>query len=125
MATKQLSFIFLLTFATISCRQGMESKLIGKWQAVSVVSNGKLMDIIPQVIWLELKTDNTYRFQSTPNYTEKGKFSVVKDLLYTQDLLFKDSPQKVVQIIAISSSECQILMKANGIDQIMTMKRVE
>jgi hypothetical protein len=125
MAIKQFSFLLLLAFANVSCRQGMESKLIGKWQAVSVSSNGKLLDIIPQVIWLELRENHTYQFQSTPNYTEKGKFNVVNDLLYTQDLLFKDSPQKVVQIISVSSSECQLLMKANGMHQIMTMKRVE
>jgi hypothetical protein len=125
MATKQIIFFVFLTLATISCQQGMESKLIGKWQALTVVSNGKLMDIMPHVIWLELRKDHTYQFQSTPNYTEKGKFNVVKDLLYTQDLLVPDSPQRVVQLIAINSDECQILMKANGVDQIMTMKRVK
>lgn len=124
MTLKQTSF-FLFVIFTTACRQTMAQRVIGKWQAVAVASNGQPIDIIPEAIILELLPDKTYRFQSTLNYTENGKFSIVNDLLYTQDMQIPDSPQRVVQLLIADDTQCQIRMKANGTEQIITMKRIQ
>jgi hypothetical protein len=110
---KRLSFIFSVTLL-VACGNVQEQKLVGKWQAATILEDGMPMPISPADVGFEFFGNGFYNYRSTLNYKEAGNFSVEGSLLYTLDTLNKASTEKSVQIMELTKDSLFLKMNNEG-----------
>lgn len=122
---KRLSLAFLGIALLVACGNVQEKKLVGKWQAASVMEDGMPMPISPSDIGFEFFENGYYHYRSTLNYKEAGNFSVQGSLLYTLDTLNKASTEKSVQILELTQDSLFLKMNNEGKIQEVRLGRVK
>lgn len=121
---KGLSLI-LLTLMLVGCANVQEQKLVGKWQATSLVEDGMPIPVPPSEVGFEFFPNGYYHFRSTLNYKEAGTFSVANSLLYTLDTLNEASTEKSVQILDLTPDSLFLKMNNEGKERIVKLGRLK
>lgn len=111
---KGLSLILLTLLPIVSCTNVQEQKLVGTWQASSLMEDGMPIPVPPSEVGFEFFKNGDYHFRSTLNYEEAGIFSVKGSLLYTLDTLNEASTEKSVQILSLTKDSLFLKMNADG-----------
>ncbi|MBI1223731.1 MAG: hypothetical protein GC192_00725 [Bacteroidetes bacterium] len=120
---KRLSLILLLGMLA-SCGNVQEQKLVGKWQATSLMEDGMPIPVPPSEVGFEFFKNGYYHFRSTLNYKEAGTFSVSNGLLYTLDTLNEASTEKSVQILDLTKDSLFLKMNNEGKERIVKLGRM-
>ncbi len=84
--------------------------IIGEWQAAKVVEAGDSLAIDPAEIGFIFTADGRYRYRSTLNYREAGRYRVKNRLLFTTDTLQADGKEKAVAIEQLSPDSLTLKM---------------
>lgn len=120
---KGLSLI-LLPLLLVGCGNMQEQKLVGKWQATSMMEDGMPIPVPPSEVGFEFLSNGYYHFRSTLNYKEAGTFSVSNGLLYTLDTLNEASTEKSVQILDLTKDSLFLKMNDEGKERIVKLGRM-
>ena len=80
---KELRLIVLLPLLLVACSNVQEEKLVGKWQATSLMEDEMPIPVLPSEVGFEFFDNGYYHFRSTLNYREAGTFSVRGSLPFT------------------------------------------
>ena len=115
----------LLPILLGACSNIQEKKLLGKWQASSLMEDGMPMPVTPSEVGFEFFEKGYYHFRSTLNYREAGIFSVNGSLLYTMDTINEASTEKSVQILNLTKDSLFLKMNADGKLRIVKLFRLE
>ncbi len=116
-------FSMVLSLIMISCTEYNEDRLIGSWQAVSVLEEGKPLDIETEVIQISFTPDGSYAYQSTLNYRESGSYYLDSKYLFTTDTINQASTEKAVEIIMLTEDSLQLKMMDTGKERLLKMVR--
>lgn len=115
----------ILAMALAACGPYQKKDLIGKWQAVSVLEEGKPLPVNVEEITFAFYPNAGYTFTSTLRYRESGTFSIDGHLLSTLDTLNANAREKVVEIQKASRDSLFFSMKDNGKNRLLVLKRVK
>ncbi|MCF8243702.1 MAG: lipocalin family protein [Saprospiraceae bacterium] len=121
---KGLSLI-LLPLLLVACGNVQEKKLVGKWQAISLIEDGMPIPVPPSEVGFEFSPQGYYNFRSTLNYKEAGTFYVSGSLLFTMDTLNEASTEKSVQILDLTKDSLFIRMNDEGRQRIVKLGRLQ
>ena len=119
------SILSLLAMAVLACGPYQKKDLIGKWQGVSVLEEGKPLDLDAGEITFAFYPNAGYTFTSTLKYQEAGTFSIEGHLLYTRDTLHENAEEKAVLIKNASRDSLAFAMKENGKDRLLILKKMK
>ena len=119
------SILSLLALAVLACGPYQKKDLIGKWQGVSVLEEGKPLDLDAGEITFAFYPNAGYTFTSTLKYQEAGTFSIEGHLLYTRDTLHGNAEEKAVLIKNASRDSLVFSMKENGKDRLLILKKMK
>ncbi len=119
------SLLICLSITLFGCANIQEKKLVGKWEAASLIEDGMPMQVSPSEIGFEFFNKGFYRFRSTLNYQEAGSYSVNGSLLYTLDTINEASTEKSVQILQVTDDSLFLKMNAEGKEQLVKLFRVK
>lgn len=112
----------LLILAT-ACQSGEEELLHGQWQAASVTEEGEPLQVNASEISLVLSPQGQYRYRSTLNYREAGKWYFQSGYLFTQDTLKQDSREKAVQVVKLQGDTLELRMKDGARERMLLLTR--
>ena len=119
------SILSLLAMAVLACGPYQKKDLIGTWQGVSVLEEGKPLDLDAGEITFAFYPNAGYTFTSTLKYQEAGTFSIEGHLLYTRDTLHENAEEKAVLIKNASRDSLAFAMKENGKDRLLILKKMK
>ncbi len=108
-----------------ACANIQEKKLLGKWQAASLMEDGMPIPVPPSEIGFEFFEKGYYHFRSTLNYREAGIFSVSGGLLYTMDTINEASTEKSVQILNLTTDSLFLKMNDEGKLRVVKLFRLK
>jgi hypothetical protein len=109
------------SMALLACQNVGKQKLVGKWQAVSILEDGMPMPIPVSVVGFEFYNNGYYNFRSTLEYKEAGTYDVSSNFLYTLDTVNEASTQKIVQIMQVAEDSLLLKMNADGKEQLIKL----
>ncbi len=124
---RNLSLVILLMgalFANYGCSSVEKELIQGEWKGVSILENGKALDLDPSEIQLSFSPSNTYTYKSTLNYQEAGSYHLDKKYLYTTDTLNLASSKKTVEILLLSEDSLQFKMMEANQERILKLVKV-
>ncbi len=119
------SSLILMSLFLVGCANMQEQKLVGNWQATSLMEDGMPIPVPPSEVGFEFSPNGYYHFRSTLNYKEAGNFSVSNSLLYTLDTLNEASTEKSVQILDLTQDSLFLKMNAEGKERIVKLGRIK
>jgi len=108
----------------VACSNGQEKKLVGQWQAASLLEDGMPIPVPPAEVGFEFFNNGYYHYRSTLNYREAGTFSVKGNLLFTLDTVNEASTEKSVQILDLTADSLFLKMNAEGKMQVVKLFRL-
>ncbi len=108
-----------------ACKNVEKQKLVGKWQATSILEDGMPMPIPVNVVGFEFFPNGYYNFRSTLEYKEAGTFDVSGSFLHTLDTINEASTQKAVQIMQVSEDSLLLKMNADGKEQLIKLFKIK
>ncbi len=116
-------FSVLLCLLLVSCTEYNEERLVGSWQAVTVLEEGEPLDIETEVIRISFDKDGSYAYQSTLNYQESGSYYLDNQYLFTTDTINQASTEKAVEIIMLTEDSLHLKMIDTGKERLLKMIR--
>ena len=122
---KKNAMLSILGLALFACGPYQKKDLIGKWEAVAVLEEGKPLPVNVQEITFTFYRNNGYNFTSTLRYIESGTFSIKGKLLYTLDTLDSNSRTKAVEIRTASRDSLFFVMQDGGKKRLVKLHRVK
>ena len=119
------TILSILALAMVACGPYQKKDLIGKWQGVKVMEEGKPLNLDAGEINFAFYPNAGYTFTSTLNYQEAGTFSIDGHLLYTRDTLNENAKEKAVEIREASRDTLVFSMKDKGKDRLLILKKIK
>ena len=117
--TNKFAYIFFTFIFITACQPKKSTKIIGNWQATTVLEEKRPLEVDVKVIKLSFHDDQNYTYHGTLKYKEAGTYSIEKDLLYTLDTLNFASIEKAVKITLLTDDSLHIKMNENGKERII------
>jgi hypothetical protein len=112
-------------FFLFACNGIGRQKLLGKWQAASIMEDGMPMPVPVNVVGFEFFPNGFYHFTSTLEYKEAGTFDVNGSYLFTLDTINEASTQKSVQILQVTEDSLFLKMNAEGKEQVIKLFKIK
>lgn len=118
--------LFLMVFTSIvGCSSFSKSKLLGEWQAVSLIENKKPVKMDFSQVRFAFHSDGSYEYTSTLNHRESGFFDIREHLLLTLDTFNSGSTEKAVEILKLDNDSLIIKMKEGAIERKLTFINIK
>jgi len=116
---------WLAGWAALSCspETNKNQEIFGNWHATQVLEEGRPLAVDTQQIRFHFDADATYRFQSTLNYREAGRYQLENGYLFTTDTLHQASEEKAVQILKLSPDSLHLRMQEAGKERLLKLVR--
>jgi hypothetical protein len=114
-----------VSIACLACQNVEKQKLVGKWQATSILEDGMPMPIPASVVGFEFFPNGYYNFRSTLEYKEVGTFDVSGNFLHTLDTINEASTPKTVQIMLVNEDSLLLKMNADGKEQLIKLFKIK
>lgn len=99
--------------------------LTGRWEALEVKEEERLLQVELSEIHFAFHTDGTYDFHSTLNYREAGRYSLRDQYLLTTDTLEPGAVEKVVEIARLSADTLRLRMMEAGKERFLLLTKTE
>ena len=120
----RLVVIILLTIIlACGCGKFSKSKLLGNWQAVSLIENNEAIEMSFDGVNMHFNADGGYQYNGTLNHKEAGFFDINGNLLLTLDTLNNGSTEKAVELLELNSKTLRIKMKEGANERILEFSR--
>ncbi|GJM36054.1 MAG: hypothetical protein DHS20C18_50550 [Saprospiraceae bacterium] len=107
----------------VSCAPYDQDKLVGSWQAISVLEEGEPLGVETEVIRIIFSPDASYSYYSTLNYEESGSYYLDSKYLFTTDTINQASTEKAVEILLLTEDSLHLKMMDTGKERILKMVR--
>jgi hypothetical protein len=108
-----------------ACKNIGKQKILGKWQAATILEDGMPMPVPVNVVGFEFFPNGFYHFRSTLEYKEAGTFDVDGSYLFTLDTINEASTQKSVQILQVTEDSLFLKMNAEGKEQVIKLFKIK
>jgi hypothetical protein len=122
------SFFWILLlgiFSFLSSCGSIDNELIiGSWEGVRVLEEGKELGVNPKEISFYFDKNESYRYKSTLNYKEAGSYYIESSYLFTTDTVNQASTEKAVEILVLSPDSLHIKMDDNGKERILKLTKI-
>ena len=123
---KSISFMLTLVALTVftACTTYKDHLLLGEWQAIQLLEEGKPLEIDIDEIRLKFN-GSAYTFNSTLNYKEAGSYFVDDSYLFTTDTVNLASTEKAVEIVSLTNDTLVLKMRDRGKERLLKLHKKE
>lgn len=118
-----LLYLLLSVLMIASCTDSRHEALQGSWQAESFLEEGDSVAVNLLEIRLEFSDFDRYVFYSTLNYREAGSYRLEGPMLFTQDTLSPNTPERTLRIRQLEADTLLLDMEADGKKQALRLLR--
>ena len=113
-----------IIFVIAGCSPFSQDDIIGHWEAVEVLEEGRLMELDPSEISLKFDADH-YLFTSTISYKEAGHYALEGNHLLTRDTMQQQGKVNKLELIKLTKDSLQLKMLEQSKQRILKMKRTD
>lgn len=116
-----------LAVAAVACRDtnSREDPLLGRWEALEVTEEEQPMEVDLSEIRFAFFPDGTYRFHSTLNYREAGRYHLRDHYLLTTDTLAAGALEKAVEVLQLHPDTLRLRMMENEKERILVLTKTD
>lgn len=106
-----------------SCQDSRAELLLGDWQAVSITEAGDSMRLNIPEVGFSFGPTGVYRYRSTLNYQEAGRYRLKKGHLIAQDTTHPNSEERIVAIDKLTTDSLILRMQQDTLERVMVLER--
>lgn len=116
-----------LPLAVVACRDTNSQKdpLLGRWEALEVTEEEQPLEVDPSEIRFTFFPDGTYRFHSTLDYREAGRYHLRNQYLLTTDTLAAAASEKAVEVLQLHPDTLRLRMMENEKERILVLTKTD
>ena len=121
---KILYFVIVVSAFLVGCKSEYSNRqLAGRWVAISLTEENVAVAADLSQVWMEFTEKGGYKFHSTLNIVEEGRFRLHRKLLVRQNVAVPDEPEKAVELVWVHRDSMMIGMREGEKTRLLTMKR--